>query len=62
MFAMILSVFRCFSSVSKVCFKCFICLLLYVTSVVSECFESRSGCCTWDAHGKRKGARAVPHV
>ena len=29
-----------------VCCKCFICLLLYVASVASECFKSRSGCCT----------------
>jgi hypothetical protein len=32
-------------SVSDACLKCFICLLLYVVSVVSRCFKSRSGCC-----------------
>jgi hypothetical protein len=27
-------------------FKCFICLQTHVASVASECFKSRSGCCT----------------
>jgi hypothetical protein len=44
MFAM---VFKCFSgvftSVSDDCFKCFICLLLYVATIVSGCFKSKSG-------------------
>jgi hypothetical protein len=37
-------IFRCFfASVSFTCFKCFVCLLLYIASVVSRCFKSRSG-------------------
>jgi hypothetical protein len=40
-----------FVSVSDVCFKCFICLLLYVVTVASGCFKSRSGV----AHGMRVG-------
>jgi hypothetical protein len=40
-------VFKCFlgifSSVSYACFKCFICLHLYVATVASGCFKSRSG-------------------
>jgi hypothetical protein len=39
--------FKCFSgvfvNVSDACFKCFICLQMYVASVVSGCFKSRSG-------------------
>jgi hypothetical protein len=31
---------------------------MYVASVVSE--RLKSGCCVWDAHEKRKRARAVP--
>jgi hypothetical protein len=38
-----------FASVSDACFKCFICLQIYVASVVSECFKSRSSV----AHGMR---------
>ena len=34
------------ASVSDAFLKCFICLLLYVASVASGCFKSRSGCCT----------------
>ena len=34
------------ASVSDACLKCFICLLLYVASVASGCFKSKSGCCT----------------
>ena len=34
------------SSVSEVCFKCFIYLQMYVTTVASGCFKSRSGVCT----------------
>jgi hypothetical protein len=53
MFAM---VFKCFSvvfaSVSGACFKCFICLLLYVATVTSECFKSRSDV----AHRMRVGS------
>jgi hypothetical protein len=42
------SVFRCFFAiVSQECFKCFIYLQTYVASVVSECFKSRSECCTY---------------
>ena len=38
------SVFQVFfATVSDACFKCFICLQPYVASVVSRCFESRSG-------------------
>jgi hypothetical protein len=40
---------RCFASVSYACFKYFICLLLYVATVASECFKSRSSV----AHGMR---------
>jgi hypothetical protein len=40
-------VFKCFSgvfvSVSDACFKCLIYLLLYVATVASGCFKSRSG-------------------
>ena len=32
-----------FASFSNACFMCFICHLLYVTSVASGCFKSRSG-------------------
>jgi hypothetical protein len=35
-----------FAIVSDTCFKCFICLQMYVASVASRCFKSRSGCCT----------------
>jgi hypothetical protein len=35
-----------FASVSEACFKCFICLLLYIVSVSSGCFKSRSGECS----------------
>ena len=46
MFAM---VFKCFSgvfvSVSNAYFKCFICLLLYIATVISECFKSGAECC-----------------
>ena len=46
-FAMTFQVFLgVFASVSNACFKCFICLLLYVASVASGCFKSRSGCCS----------------
>jgi hypothetical protein len=48
MFAMVLKKNSgIFASVSGVCSKCFICLLLYVTTVASRCFKSRSGV----AHG-----------
>jgi hypothetical protein len=40
-------VFSCFLSVSDIYFKCFIYLLLYIVSVVSGYFKSRSGV----AHG-----------
>jgi hypothetical protein len=43
-----------FTNVSDACFKFFICLLLYVASIASGYFKSRSGYCTWDARGKRK--------
>jgi hypothetical protein len=33
--------FRCFVSVSDICFKCFICLQTYVASVVFRRFKSR---------------------
>jgi hypothetical protein len=36
-----------FANISNSCFKCFICLHMYVASVVSECFKSRSGCCIY---------------
>jgi len=43
---MFVMVFKCFSgvfaSVSDACFKCFIYFLLYVATVVSVCFKSRS--------------------
>ena len=41
-----------FVSVSHVCYKCFICLLLYVATVASGCFKSRSDI----AHGMRVGS------
>ena len=41
-----------FASVSYDCFKCFIYLLLYVVTVASGCFSSRSGV----AHGMRVGS------
>jgi hypothetical protein len=35
---------RCFFvSVSEACFECFICLQMYVASVASRCFKSKSG-------------------
>jgi hypothetical protein len=34
------------ASVSNACLKCLIYLLLYIESVESGCFKSRSGCCT----------------
>jgi hypothetical protein len=40
-------VFKCFSivfvSVLDACFTCFTCILLYVVTVISGCFKSRSG-------------------
>jgi hypothetical protein len=40
-------VFKCFSivfvSVLDTCFTCFTCILLYVATVISGCFKSRSG-------------------
>jgi len=33
--------------VFQTCLNCFICVLLYVASVASRCFKSRSGCCTY---------------
>jgi hypothetical protein len=49
-------IFKClsdiFGSVSDACSKCFIYLLLYVTTVASTCFKSRSGV----AHGMRMEA------
>jgi hypothetical protein len=41
-----------FTSVPDACFNCFICLFLYVATVVSKCFKSRSGV----AHGMRVGS------
>jgi hypothetical protein len=41
-----------FVSVLDTCFKCFICLLLYVATVASGYFKSRSGV----AHGMRVGS------
>jgi hypothetical protein len=59
-YVMFAIVFKCFSgvfaNVSETCFKCFICLLLYVASIVSECFKTRSGCCAWDVCGNREVA------
>jgi hypothetical protein len=53
MFVMVFKYFLdVFVSVSDACFKCFICLLLYVTTVVSGCFKSRSGV----AHEMRVGS------
>jgi hypothetical protein len=55
MFAMIFKYFSgIFASVSDIYFKCFIYLLLYVATVASECFKSRSGTvlhmgCAWEA-------------
>jgi hypothetical protein len=50
-------VFLCvFSSVLDVCFKYFICLLLYVASVVSRCFKSRSGIVHRIRVGSERGA------
>jgi hypothetical protein len=47
MLCMFYMVFKCFSyvfaSVLDACFKCFICLQMYVASVTSRCFKSRSG-------------------
>jgi hypothetical protein len=41
---MVFKYFLCvFVNVSYACFKCFICLQMYVTSVVSRCFKTRSG-------------------
>ena len=55
--------FKCssgiFTSVSYACFKCFIYLILYVATVVSVYFKSRSRCCTWDTRGKRPAARTT---
>jgi hypothetical protein len=52
--------FRCFLSVSGVCFKCFICLFFYVASVASDCFKSRWGV----TYGMRmeSGRRCEPTV
>jgi hypothetical protein len=41
MFAMVFK--GVFASVLDACFKCFICLLLYVITVASRCFNTRSG-------------------
>ena len=38
--------YRCVVNVSNARLKCFIYLLLYIASVASECFKSRSRCCT----------------
>jgi len=49
-----------FASVSDALFQvCFICLLLYVVTISSGCYKSRSDCCTWDACGKRLAVRAT---
>ena len=49
-----------FASVSDALFQvCFICLLLYVVTVSSGWYKSRSNCCTWDVRGKRLAARAT---
>jgi hypothetical protein len=31
----------------------------YVVSVAFECFKTRSGCCTWDARGKRESTSGL---
>jgi hypothetical protein len=53
MLHMFVMVFKCFSGVFTgvldICFKCFICLGLYVATIVSGCFKSRSSV----AHGMR---------
>jgi hypothetical protein len=50
---------QCFSSVFFKCFRrmfqVFICLFLYVASVASECFKSKSGFYKRDTRGKREG-------
>ena len=54
-------VFKCFSDVFvsglDVCFKCFIYLLLYVATVASGYFKSRSGVAQWMRveSGRRRG-------
>ena len=52
---------RVFASVSDTCFKCFIFLLLYVVSIASGCFKSRSDV----SHGMRvkseRGRERSPH-
>jgi hypothetical protein len=53
MFAMVFKCFSCvFASVSDTYFTCFIYLLLYVATVASGCFKSRSSI----AHGMRLGS------
>jgi hypothetical protein len=53
MFTMIFKCFlSVFASVTDTCFKCFICLILYVASIVSECFKVDWGV----AHGMRLGS------
>jgi hypothetical protein len=41
-----------FASVSDTCFKCFLCFFLYVATIASGCFQSRSGV----AHRMRMGS------
>ena len=59
-------VFKCFSgfftSVWNTCFKYFIYFLLYIATVASRCFKSRSRCCIWDARGKRPAAQTTSGV
>jgi hypothetical protein len=48
-----------FANVSDTCFKCFFCLL-YVASVVCECFKSRSGIAHEIRVGSRRGHEQSP--
>ena len=48
-----------FVSVLDACFIYFSCLLLYVAGVVSGCFKSRLGCCTWDTWRKWERVRGM---
>jgi len=55
-----------FASISDACLKWFICLQMYVASVASECFKSRSGVAhiamapVADRQGPAAGLRQLP--
>ena len=63
MFYMVFKCFSCiFASVSYACFKCFICLQIYIASVASGCFKSRSGVAHVAMCMRSEGVASGPHA